>query len=944
MIIERRMEMLTYSTLIQMNNIREAWQRVKQVSSDTPGVDGKKIEDMISMEEDFLLDLQEQLIEGTYQPSPVKEFVLEGKKGKKRTIGILTVQDRVVHTLIKLKLEPLVESKLIPWNFGYRPGKSALKAIEQIENWIKEGYSWFAETDIASFFDEVNHELLGQQLSYFVTDDELINFMKNLYSHPSVDKEGTGKGITQGSPLSPLLANVYLHRLDMQMANHSLPYIRYADDILMLGQSRKEMQERLNLFLYGLQELQLRHHPDKTRIAQINEGFYFLGFSFTLTGKAVGEKGIESLIERLEEAKIETLFIENRNEKYRQILNGWQQYYEGIPWESFHDPEVLILALEMEKDTEKIKQIYERVRSEWVAQPGWDEGRIRLLLSFSIKLNKIQDSLLWIAYMRESNRKPDERASIWLNRILPIDTQEQDKILELIKQIHFGHQKDKDVVQDELINRLIEHKLFKLAQLYHDPVQTYGQKIQMVENLIPDDPINEELQLFYDLFSGKEDLFLVEHLLEGTKRSFQPIYRAWNLEDVKQHWKGEMTIAQYLIRVNRTVAYAVIDIDMTKDQLAKIVFNEQEYIHTWEKTKEDALKIRETAERIGLSAYVVDSGYKGCHVWFFFEEPMQLNVAYEFLLKIISLSGGSSEGVVWQPYPNQRKLKEGNHGQAIKLPWGKHSISGRQAWFLDETGKPYDDQPGLLSKIKKNPRQKILQISQSDIRPQSEKNSRNDNLSDLNPPTIQFIVNGCPIMRHFIEKAEKTGFLNHQERLGLLNVFGPIGEEGRRFLHRVMSKTMNYNPDVTDKYIHRSFDRPISCVRIREHFPGLTAQLNCNCKFPDIDGAYPSPVLHDRKNIQLVRFNKEKKEKKPSLEAQSQSISNDEEMKRRVNELARQLIELRKHQRGINDRIKRIEKELSSYFDTRNINQIEVEFGFLVREVSEKGYHWVIHL
>lgn len=460
--------------------------------------------------------------------------------------------------------------------------------------------------------------------------------------------------------------------------------------------------------------------------------------------------------------------------------------------------------------------------------------------------------------------------------------------------------------------------------------------------------------MFYDLFSGREQIFLTEHLEEGKKRVFHPIHREWNLDDIKEHWNGDMTIAQYVIRSNKTVNYAVIDVDISSHYLTRVAFNKQEYEIAWKKAKQDSLRIQKTTANFGISCYVVDSGYKGCHVWFFFIEPIQLSVAFEFLCKVISYSGSPSEGITWQLCPNQKKLKEGHLGQAIKLPWGKHLITGRQAWFLDEHGKVITDQPSILHQIIKISRQQVIQFIQ--VPKQSNSHEKQSKRDMLLPPAIQFIMNGCPVARHMVEKAKNTGFLTHSERLLLLNIFGPMGEEARNFLHQVMSHTMNYRENVTQKYIARSYNRPISCVRIREHFPSLTSQLNCNCKFPHINGAYHSPVLHNTKNKHLVMYtpNKEQKKKiKTDLEtsdlevnqrmnSQLNKIELDE--KKQINQLATQLIEMRKHQRGIMNKIKKIERELTIYFDKNGIEQVEIDLGFLIREWHEDGYSWVIHL
>ncbi|WP_445612499.1 reverse transcriptase domain-containing protein [Geobacillus sp. YF-1] len=363
---------------------QKAWERLAKTTTDAAGVDGVRIED-ISSPDEFIKEIQAKILTNAYRPSPVK--TMELKRGNKvRTIGILTLEDRFVHTLVKCWLEPLCLPRFHPRSFAYQPGKSASQAIELLEHWINEGYEWIGETDIRSFFDEIDHHVLAQQLRYFTKDEEKIAFILYLYS-------GQGKGIVQGSPLSPLLANVYLHLFDEYMAANGQPYLRFSDDLVILDQSNEQVKQRLQKMEQFLLTLGLSIHPEKTAVKHLSETFEFLGFRFDEEGRKVAVKGVESLREKMDGVK--QYPAGEREGRYEMILRGWMQYYESIPWETFDEPEWLLFVADFETDRDKISDAYTKATSRLSRKDitTWHAQRLYRLASV-LELRK--DQLYWL--------------------------------------------------------------------------------------------------------------------------------------------------------------------------------------------------------------------------------------------------------------------------------------------------------------------------------------------------------------------------------------------------------------------------------------------------------------------------------------------------------------------------------------------------------------------
>ncbi|WP_158217634.1 CRISPR-associated primase-polymerase type A1 [Lottiidibacillus patelloidae] len=916
-------------TIFSEKYLWEAWEKAKK-GSDAAGIDGKRFSS-IKDEEDFVKGVYEKILVGTYEPSPVKELSITKANGKERNIGILTVEDRLVHMIVKCWLEPQCKELHHPQSYAYQQGKSSAQALEQLEKWIyDDGYDWIGETDIADFFDTIDHSILRKVLETFIKEKEKIDFVMYLFSKQQ-------KGVVQGSPLSPLLANIYLYTFDEYLTSSGKPYIRFADDIIIADHSKDEVKLRLAKMQEALQALKLNCNLDKTAVKHITEQFTFLGFTFTQTGRVVSEKGTKSLIMKLNEiSKDNKSLIEERIVKYKQILNGWKQYFSIIPWQEIANYEVLLLSRDFTTDKQIIENCYLKITNNLYGKPI-ERWHCETLFSLSLQLDKTKDSFYWLALIFNKNLSLTEEMKGWLKYNYTVKESLLEDLLERLNSLYFHKEDSKN---EEFVDWLIENRMFAIAKLLHDPNPGFdicndnSEEKKTVVSLDKNNAFTE----FYHLFNGKEGSFYVEVLEEG-KRVSKPIHRPWTVEDVEKHFCGEITIVQPMVRSNKTVTYALIDIDIQSYQLQKIKGNEEEFQSLLRKAFKDMSKIYTKAKENSLPSLLVESGNRGYHVWFFFDEPVPLPEAYDFLNKLIE-DLTPTEGIVWERFPHQRKLKPDKVGQKIKLPWGRHSVTKKQGYFIDEEGHILQDQLSPIESVKKISRKQLREF----INGSSNLVERLNEDAYLIPHSIQLIIAGCPIIQHFINKAKTTNYLNHQERLLILNVFGPLGSEGKKYIHQVIGHTMNYDEAITNKFIKRSYSKPISCHRIREHYPKVTANLPCNCKFPISKGQYPSPVLHNKKNTSLVTPKSQLVPKQTPTKPTTSTNTNVRVNQKEINDLANKLIELRKHKRGLSKRLSHIEEELTRIFDEKKVDKVEIDIGFLVRKQKENENNWVIHI
>jgi RNA-directed DNA polymerase len=264
-------------------NLLAAWAKVR-ANGGAPGVDGQSVERFAQNVEQRLADLREDLRAGTYRPQPVRRVYLPKSGGGQRPLGIPTVRDRVVHQALRQVLEPIFEPHFCSRSHGFRPGRGCQSALKVVDQAVRHGYAWVVDADIAAFFDTVDHEQLLDAVHERVTDGSLLRLLRRLLTAGVLEPgerqaRPTPLGTPQGSPLSPLLANLYLHVLDERLTRAGWGLVRYADDFVIFARSAAEATEALALAREVLEgQLGLTLHPDKTRVVAVTEGFEFLGY------------------------------------------------------------------------------------------------------------------------------------------------------------------------------------------------------------------------------------------------------------------------------------------------------------------------------------------------------------------------------------------------------------------------------------------------------------------------------------------------------------------------------------------------------------------------------------------------------------------------------------------------------------------------------------------
>lgn len=322
--------------VVSRPNMTKAYKRVV-ANKGAPGVDGMKIEDFRKHLTKEWAQIKEELLEGRYQPRPVRRVEIPKPNGGTRNLGIPTVMDRLIQQALNQVLSKFFEPKFSDHSYGFRPGRRAAQAILAAKSYVKDGRRWVVDMDLEKFFDKVNHDILMERIRRQVQDSRVLTLIRR-YLRAGVMEDGTVRsneeGTPQGGPLSPLLSNIMLTDLDRELERRGHAFCRYADDCNIYVRSEKAGQRVLESITRFLErKLRLKVNREKSAVDRPWKR-KFLGFSFTsqhLTKIRVHAKSIKSIKDKVKalcrvgRGMNQRTFIET---KLNPALRGWATYFK----------------------------------------------------------------------------------------------------------------------------------------------------------------------------------------------------------------------------------------------------------------------------------------------------------------------------------------------------------------------------------------------------------------------------------------------------------------------------------------------------------------------------------------------------------------------------------------------------------------------------------------
>lgn len=338
--------------------VLEAYKRVK-ANQGAEGIDKQTIAEFEVDLKDNLYKIWNRMSSGTYFPPPVRTVEIPKADGKKRTLGIPTVGDRIAQTVVKMYLEPYVDPCFHPDSYGYRPNKSAIEAVGKARERCWK-YDWVIDLDIKGFFDNMDHELVLEALKKHTSSKWIIMYIERWLKAPAKKDDGIivqrNVGSPQGGVISPLIANIFMHHafdVWMKTTHQMNPFERYADDIVIHCVSKSEAESLLEQIRSRLKEYKLDLHPEKTKIVYCKDDerngedqnikFDFLGYTFKMRQAmsrrgnlfrsflpAISDKAIKKVAEKMKELEIHSRTdraLSEIAELCNPIIRGWMTYY-----------------------------------------------------------------------------------------------------------------------------------------------------------------------------------------------------------------------------------------------------------------------------------------------------------------------------------------------------------------------------------------------------------------------------------------------------------------------------------------------------------------------------------------------------------------------------------------------------------------------------------------
>ena len=948
---------------------------------DTKGIDRVAPQDFEKQLDANLKKLQGELRSGRYRCLPIVRFHKKKKSGGLRPLGICALRDRIVQRALLDVLTPVYERQFLPCSYAYRPGRGVTDVIKAFQTHREKGFHWVYEADIEDCFGSVHPDLLSDEIDAVCGDVRMRRLILRFLNAGILENSVLVKeylGLPQGSPISPLLANIYLHPFDQAMTDEGFVLLRYADDFLVMAKSEEDASQAGDIAEKMLKKRRLRPSPDKTRVCHLKDGLQFLGFLFDEKGKRPSDKSLQAIEARLYSLKgscrrkehDEVLHI------FRQAIRGWRNYFRSFG--SFTPPNeesalaATQIALEF-GEQESAHRFLTSISTKTLPlhyQKIFDELAERGGVSVPKKVSKEKVVPSPSELGREKAKKEPLSEDVskriqQLRRRIRLDPDEEQTFVELAETYarcgqysiarallqDLQTRKQHKEAEQETIPR---QQLKELTPQHTEVTERAAEKLDLFEQTL--DVLKEETtkheattglseearDLYLRYFRGRQGVMAKAQIRDDGRLMYQPMSCFFGESVLDRHLSGEETYAIFPIDEDGRAHFGVFDVDLTSKVFQAHMSNPNALerrlgqLHTW------CLRVVGFFEALRIPVLLEDSGMKGRHIWFFLDEPMPVKRIRTFLRLALQQIEAPPDGICVEMFPDREHHLSKEPGQPVKLPLGVHPASGKRSFFFDiQNGAPFSSEDALSQ---------IMTVSPPLLEEWLMEHGYAGGLVDLEQrfPTAATLMKSCVALRLLVEKLQNVRHLQHFERVTLLYSFGQLGDEGAEFLHAAIGLCYDYDPEVTNNFIRKKRPFPISCPRVIEKHGDLMKGGRCACSFQKkFKGeAYPTPLLHVMSERDLFgeEEGRESRPKKLSAPKAQQVDSKTRQERVELETLLKQFIELRRNLRGVQRSLDSVSDAMSNLFDERKVDSLETSHGLLTRVRRGDGWDWTLEL
>ena len=337
--LEFQLYEITLEEICKIETLTRAFKSVKR-NKGAPGIDGKTIKEYEENLQEELEELQREVLNWTYKPTPVKRVEIPKPGGGGiRLLGIPIVKDRVLHMAIKMVIEPTIDPTFSNNSYGFRPNRNQRQAVESAQKIVQSGKEHVVDIDLSKFFDRINHDKLIHNLKTHIKDKRILRLI-GMILRGGIMSEGnliiSKEGSVQGSPLSPLLSNVVLDELDKELEKRDLEFCRYADDCNIFVKTPRAAERVLkSLKKFIEKKLKLKVNDKKSKAAKADK-IKFLGMTIVNGTIAISRKAIQAAMDMVKELipRGTHIPIERAMVLINRWYRGWASYFKMTQYPS----------------------------------------------------------------------------------------------------------------------------------------------------------------------------------------------------------------------------------------------------------------------------------------------------------------------------------------------------------------------------------------------------------------------------------------------------------------------------------------------------------------------------------------------------------------------------------------------------------------------------------